>query len=282
AGAGAGGAGAGGTGGSAGAGEILRETSDGVETVPNDTRETAVAVSQPSTATIFVAGGSDEDWFSVTPPLDGKTHVISVEIAQDAGVGQQLRAYTLANHAQMGFYDFAGGSTGYVHATAGPGATILFRFFRSSGNISTGLAHLSFDFEVENDAHEPNDTKQTAAPIELDTTYSAMMTDPWVSDLDRPVQDWFAVDLEAGTATVALSAVPSQGRIEVYRVNPAGGSTQLGANNTGETRTFSAFSVPEAGTYYVMFQPYSGTSGFVKGVKPTYLTEPYTFRVTQP
>ena len=105
----------------------------------------------------------------------------------------------------MGFFDFANGTTGYAYATAGPGATLLFRFFRSSGNITSGLSHISFQFEAENDVHEPNNTKAMASHIERDTTYSGIVSDPWVSDLDRPAQDWFAVDLDAGTATVARS-----------------------------------------------------------------------------
>jgi hypothetical protein len=279
--------GAGGLAGSAGTGsgdgEILTETEDGVELVDNDARETAVIAPLPSKATIYVNSYSDADWFSVTPPNDGLTHIISLTIEQDAGANSAVTAYTGADNASIdGDRVFNTGTTGYAYVTAGPGATILLKFTRKNGSVTAGLAHLSFDVETENDAHEPNNAKEAATAIELGESYSGIVSAPWVTDLIRPHQDWYAVDLALGATSFALTAVPSEGRIEVSRVSPSGATTSLGANSTGATHTFADFNVTEAGIWYFVLEPYSGITGYTSGAKPTYLTTPYTFNVTQP
>lgn len=275
------GGGAGGMSGAGGsAGEVLTETPDGVETVDNDARDMALAIALPSRATIYVTP-NDEDWFSVTPPNDGRSHIVSIVIAQEASALTQIDGYTLVNNAPMDSFGYPLGTTGYAYATAGPGATLLFRFLPRVGAINSGLAHLSFEMETENDANEPNNTKQTARPIATGMTYSGIALSPWVSDLDRPTQDWFAVDLALGATTVSLTAVPSEGRINLSRVNPAGATTSMGSNVLGATRDYT-FTVTEAGTYYFVLEPFSGITGFSSGAKPAYLTEPYSFRVTQP
>jgi hypothetical protein len=280
--AGSGGNSGGGAAGASGStGEVLTEPPDGIETVNNDTREVALAIPLPAQATINVEG-SDEDWFSVTPPNDGPSHVISIVVQQNVGVRTRLEAYTLVNYAGIDSIEFASGSTGYAYVTAGPGATILFRFLRGVGAVTSGMAHLSFDVEAENDANEPNDTKLSATPIATGMTYSGIALDPWVSNLDRPAQDWFAVTLVTGTlTTVSLTAVPSQGRLNLSRVAPSGATTSMGPNSTGATRVYT-FTAAETGTYNFVFEPYSGITGFSSGAKPTYLTEPYSFTVTQP
>jgi hypothetical protein len=280
--AGAGGSSGGGASGASGStGEVLTETPDGIETVNNDTREVALPIPLPAEATINIEG-SDEDWFSVTPPNDGPSHIISIVVEQDVGVRARLEAYTLVNYAGIDSIEFASGSTGYAYVTAGPGATILFRFLRGVGAVTSGMAHLSFDVEAENDAHEPNDTKLAATPIVTGMTYSGIVLSPWVSNLDRPEQDWFAVTLVTGTlTTVSLTAVPSQGRINLSRVAPSGATTSMGANSTGATRQYT-FTPAETGTYNFVFEPSAGIVGFSSGAKPTYLTEPYSFVVTQP
>ncbi len=276
--AGGGAAGSAGAGGSAG--EVLTETPDGMETVDNDTRGTALAITLPSRATIYVTP-NDEDWFSVTPPNDGRSHIVSIVIAQEASALTQIDGYTLVNNAPMDSFGYALGTTGYAYATAGPGATLLFRFMPRLGAINSGLVHLSFDVETENDAYEPNNTKMTARQIATGMTYSGIVLDPWVSDLERPRQDWFAVDLAVGPVTVSFTAVPSEGRLNVSRVNPAGATTNMGSNTVGAIRDYT-FTTTEAGTYYLMFEPFSGIAGFSSGAKPAYLSEPYSFRVTQP
>jgi hypothetical protein len=278
--------GRGGAAGSAGTGgiaaEILTETPDGIETIDNNTRETALVTPLPSRATIYIVGtGGDEDWFSVTPPNDGHSHIISVVIAQESGLRTNIAGYTLVNNAPMDNFNFSPGSTGYAYATAGPGATILFRFVRGSGSIASGLAHLTFDVETENDANEPNNTKQTAKPISTGMTYSGIVLNPWVSDIDRPAQDWFQVDLAMGTTTLHLTGVPSQGRLSLSRVNPAGATTIMANTVEGAINDYS-FTASEAGTYYFVIEPYAGIAGISSGAKPTYLTEPYSFSVTQP
>jgi hypothetical protein len=275
----AGNAGMGGSG-----GEVLTETPDGVETIDNDTRQTALPITLPALATIHVPAfpDPDQDWFSITFPNDGRSHVISIVINQEADVATSVQGVTLVNNYPMGTLGFTPGTTSYVYATAGPGATLLFNFGRDAGRIPGGLAHLSFTDATENDDNEPNNSKDTATPIELDTTYSGQVLNPWVSDIDRPNEDWFAVDLAAGQTTVTLTAVPSQGRIQGYRVVPSGASSSIGVSTVGATGSFTTFTVTTPGIHYVEFVPYTDISGFSAGAKPTYLTQQYSFRVTQP
>jgi hypothetical protein len=278
-GAGEGGAGEGG--GAGVAGEFHTERADGIETVDNDTRDTPVSTPLHGRATIHV-GSNDHDWFGVTVPDDGSPHVISIVVEQEPTASVLLAVSTLTNYAPVGSnLTYGLGTTGYAYVTAGSGATILFDFSRWAGNASGGLAHISFDVEAENDAHEPNNTKETATEIERDTVYSGTISEPWISDIDRPNQDWYAVDLELGTATIGFTSVPSQGRITVRRTDPLGEPANMGAKAEGAFGDFTSFTVSQAGTYYFTFEPYTGISGIVEGAKPTYLTQPYSFRVTQ-
>lgn len=266
--------------GGGGHGPVILVEPVGEELIDNDSRETALETPVPSSATIYVDDLMDQDWFKITPPNDGLSHIVWFEIEQEVGVRTNAYATLGADNSEIGSISYDNGVTSSGYVTVGPGATLLLNFVRRNGTITAGLAHLRFHLMEENDAHEPNNTKGTATVIQRDTVYSGIVSMPWVSLSDRPVQDWFAVELDVGSATLGLTAVPSTGRIRVSRVAPNGATTSMGESVSGATGDFAAFTVSQAGTYYFVFEPSSGITN-ISSTLPPYLTEPYSFRVTQ-
>jgi hypothetical protein len=104
------------------------------------------------------------------------------------------------------------------------------------------------------DDHEPNDTRDTAAPIGVGATVEGMLfaghvdsKTPEYDDFD----DWFEVDLAAGSAQVRLANTPEDARmsIELFDQNNASvGEAHSGA--PGEILTIAADGL-SAGTYTV-------------------------------
>jgi hypothetical protein len=269
-----------GEGGASDGGPLILVEPIGEETLDNDSRETALETPVPSRATIYVNDIADQDWFKITPPNNGLSHIVWYEIEQEVGASTVVYATLAADNSAIDSLSYANGVTSAGYVTVGPGATLLLIFVRRNGTITSALAHLRFQMMAENDAHEPNNTKETATVIQRDSVTSGIVSMPWVSATNRPVQDWFAVDLDVGSTTVGFTAVPSTGRILVSRVAPNGATTSIGSNASGATGDFPAFTVTQAGTYYFVFEPSSGITN-MSVTLPPYLSQPYSFRVTQ-
>jgi hypothetical protein len=273
----AGGAGTAGSGGTPG--EDLSETPDGIETVPNNTREEAVALT--TGATIHLAG-SDHDWFVVTPPQNGKSHIVSLRIEQDPNLAADLTIEAAEDHSQIGHPHFDQGVTSFAYVTAGPNAVLHLDFARYPIANSLGSARITMEIVPENDVYEPNDDSDTPAPIGVGETVSGQILNPWVNATDEYFADWFAIDLVQGTATFTLLAAPEEARIRVRRMSATNQISSIVTTDAGEIPT-EQFSVAETGTYRIGLDPYnSSVASASTGAKPTYLTEQYSFVITQP
>jgi hypothetical protein len=282
---GAGGDGEGGTqgpsaeGGAGATDEHFEETSDGVETVENNDREHAVPLA--STASIFLTTG-DQDWFKVETPNDGRAHVIELTLQQQAGFRTYVSALASTDYAELGGQALATGVTSSVFLTVGPGTTTLIQFTPYGGTEKPGGKRVDVSFQVraEDDAHEPNNTRATSAPITLGANVSAQIMIPFASAAEQMAVDWYSVPLEAGPASVSVSAMPGGGRVRITRYNSENVPAIVATLLEGQTGDFD-FSIPEAGTYYFLFERYTGFSPFSQGAEPAFLSEPYTFRVEQ-
>lgn len=274
------GAGAAGSGGGGGTSEDLTETSDGIETIPNNTREEAVPLA--TGASIHLAG-SDHDWFVVTPPQNGKSHILSLHIEQDPNLAIAIDVQAAGDHSPVGADTFGLGVTSFAYITTGPNAVLHLDFARHPISGSAGMARIHLDIVPENDAYEPNDHPDTPAPISLGETVSGQLLEPWVSEIDDYSEDWFSIDLVQGTATLKFLSVPDEPRIHVRRLSATNQQANIVTTGPGEFPT-TQFSVPATGTYRFGVEPYAGVAveSFVTGAKPTYLSEQYSFVITQP
>lgn len=254
------------------------ESSDGVETVENNDRDHTVPM--PSTASIYLPAG-DEDWFSVQVPDDGRAHVLEIGVAQDSTLRAQLDVLAGADFSQVGPRQlFAQGVTTSVFATVGPGSTTLLRFFIFAG---TGRAALTLDVVAENDAYEPNNERVGAPAIPLNTDISAQIMVPYSSAEQtsaNAIDDWYAVDLSAGAATVNLLANPDSGRFTVGVVTSNNTVVSSFTPAMGQLGPLAA-TIPSDGTYFIRFARLSGFDTVVAGAKPAHMAEQYVFRVEQ-
>ncbi|RYZ07396.1 MAG: hypothetical protein EOO73_12130 [Myxococcales bacterium] len=255
------------------------ETSDGVEPVANGDRDHALAASARSSL-YFTVG--DEDWLKVSAPSDARAHVIELELQQQAGLRTGVQALAGSDFAVLGQTLVATGVTTRVYVSVGPGTTTLLRFWPYVGASAAAgkRLELAIHLSAEEDENEPNDTPDTATPIELNTPVSAQFINPFASATSQAIEDWYEVQLEEGTATLNLLQAPEGGRFVISRETTQGASLHIQTPLSGVTGAWS-FAVPTSGTYRVGFGAYTGFSPFVEGTKPEYLSEPYVFEVQQ-
>ena len=259
------------------------ETDDGEEVVANDDYDHPIPISKR--VKTYLAG-PDEDWFAITPPQDGLAHIISLRIEPDTALSTQLKVVSQTDFSPIDSATFTAGVTSFAYVTAAPNTTILFGFVRYPISGSQGFADISFDVVAENDAYEPNNTKTQAAKIELGVTITGQILNPYGSQIDRPREDWYAIDLQPGTATVQILDTPDQGAFTMHRMTPNGASASIGSAPVGGTATLDPFNVAEAGTYLLQVVPNTSNANtrllpFSVGAKPAYLDQQYSFVVTQ-
>jgi hypothetical protein len=258
--------------------EDLTETPDGNETVPNDTAEQAVPLTNSATIHLSPA---DHDWFIVTPPKDGRSHIVSLVIEPDPTLRTVITARAVEDYSQIGDTSLLSqGVTSYAYLTIGPNAAAHLDFVAFTN--SSGSAHITMTMVAENDAYEPNDDRNSPADIALDDLISAQLLRPYVSQIDIPSEDWFALELTQGEATLEVVTAPEVARMLISLTNPSNATSSLRVTSPAETPTVE-FNVPTTGTYRLTFAPFTNTvESFSTGAKPDNLTSLYSFRVTQP
>jgi hypothetical protein len=262
------------------------------EPVNNDFREDAIVVTKAVNIYLSKKKGAgldydqDADWFAFTVPDDGRGHVITVRMEQEASLQINLKVYAQADGTAIGSQILEMGTLRYAYVTAASGTTALFNFSNYLTAGSKGMAFITFEEEPEADDHEPNNEKATAAPITLGETYVAQALNPFLSESVHPNQDWYALDLAVGSATVTIDSAPTDARLELDVMYPNQGQpTLLKRPEIGGTGSWN-FNVTTAGLHYLVIQPSpaSGTGGihsFDYLTKPDYLQTPYSFSVTQ-
>jgi len=261
------------TGGAAGSHDYV-ETTDGVELINNDDREHAL----PLASGTLYAASADQDWLAYGVPDDGRAHVIDLLLEQDAETRLLVAATSKDGFSPIGSAVLDQGAFSHVFVSAGPGSTTLFQLSAFGG--FTGAARFVFSQTPEADVHEPNDTLATAASIHLNTDVSAQLMHPFTSASNQALDDWYGVDLAAGTATVNLVVAPSEGRMTIFFVTAQNASKALATTAAGMTGQWQA-SVPTAGRYFIHFTDFAGFASFATGAIPGYMKEPYVFRVEQ-
>lgn len=257
---------------------IYDETSGAAE-APNAAPD---AIPIPSAGSVAInLPADDQDWFAIEVPDDGRAHVIDIAIGSSPTLGVTLTAVAARDFSVIGSEAVPHGADGKVHVSVGPGTSTLIGCQNRAGD---GQAQLTLRTLDEMDEHEPNNVSADAAPIDLDTTIRAQFMRPYTASegVTRDVaDDWYAVELAAGTATLSLLGSPKSGRFNVSWTRPALGDGPIAVAAAPGWVGNAEFDVPESGTYFIRFWPYSGFSAFAAGDKPPHLAQSYRFRVTQ-
>lgn len=257
----------------------------------NDFREDAIPITQAINIYLsrkYDAGleyDADADWFSYSAPDDGRSHIITLHLEQAATLRTSVQAYANADNSLIGSANPEKGTIREIYVTVGSGATTLFKFSNSLEAGSLGMLSVTLLDTPENDDNEANDTKEEAKPLGSGVPIFGQLLNPFVSDSDRPNQDWFFLDLQVGTANVALLDAPTVGRLQIDVLYPGQGQPTLFRSPSAGTLSAAwDLSVTTAGRHYFVIRPNTGSSGvsaFLHNDRADYLVSQYSFSVTQ-
>jgi hypothetical protein len=137
------------------------------------------------------------------------------------------------------------------------------------------------------DAHEPNDTRDDAVPLALGRTVNGTLfagfTSAEVPDGD-PYDDWFSVDLAAGSFVAQLDDVATDARVSLTLYDDS--NAEVASNYTGtpgESLTLEAEDLT-AGTYTLRLGQFGLDVPHTTGDSPElpdHATRMYALTVTQ-
>lgn len=106
----------------------------------------------------------------------------------------------------------------------------------------------------DNDEHEPNDTIETATPIEPDEQVDAVLL--------GGDSDFFAITTTKANQYIALDISGQRGAINAQLYDRMGGVQKAYGNSPDSETTEYVFCTAEAGTYYLKFFTYSSRAFF--------------------
>lgn len=244
---------------------------------PAKTRvDTAHAADIAGGATLCVRGGG-VDYLFIDTPKDHAAHIFKLQVLPDADADVHIEALAQSDSSSLGtFYTTNGARTLWLSLT-GSSRTFLKVTPYSNG----GRVVLTPTWVESQDPYEPNETKDTAAPIAPTQDISAQMQRPYTTAADSTCLDWFKVDLAAGAHTLSFTHLPDDVRPEVSVIGPDGANVaHMYGKNAGAL--FELSFTASAGAHYVSVADYSGCPpSFFVGSTLDSLTDVYTFKITQ-
>jgi len=244
------------------------------EVVENGDRDHAQPLG--TQASFCVDGGNDHDWFYVDVPDDGKAHVIRLDLAQAPEAWVQAEIYAKSDFSKIGGLSLDEGVQATSWVSVGSGTRTLFDFSEYIG--SEGLIDVKTTITPEKDDYEPNSSRAEAAAISAGSQVRAQFVVPYTADDDRAVDDWFKLELTAGTHVFSLDAVPVEVwfQVDVTDSNNVAVHEETAPNKGATFET--SFEVETAGTYYFRLHNYINTlPAIVAGAGASFLTDQYAF-----
>ncbi|HWA71932.1 MAG TPA: hypothetical protein VG937_06360 [Polyangiaceae bacterium] len=258
------------------AGTSYVETCGLPEPFDNNDRDTAVALG--ASVTLCLDNPSDEDWFYVDTPADGKAHVLELNFDQEPTAWTNVDIYSKTDGSNIDSFHLDKGVKSNVFVTLGPGSRTWIDI--SAYNASDASTTVKAALTTENDSYEPNNDRDTAAAIKSGQKVSAQMLTPYVAKQQAESADWFKVELTAGDHVFHLSGVPQETWLDLHISDSARVNVDAGhPPNRGAIFDFP-FTVPTAGTYFFSIESYLSAPAVVShGNKPHFLGESYTFQI---
>lgn len=262
---------------SAGSGSTNVEDCGHPDALGNDDREHAVNFG--SGATICVLDSSDHDWFYVDTPDDHRAHVIQLDFTETAGSWVNASVIASADGSSLGdVHPSQRGLKLSAFVTVGPATHTLFDFHGFVANTDTTRIDVSMLTEM--DEHEPNNDRESASAIQVGSEVTAQLINPYVSETNQQIQDWYRLDLAAGKHTVKVTAVPSDLYPTFAVVDSAGAVLSSNAHGANRGATFSfTFTAEAAGAYFLRVENFVDQAVLYAGVRAASYTEPYKFQV---
>ncbi len=259
----------------------------GEEMEPNETRDqpNLIAGDIPLTATIGHA--DDIDYFEIRVPSSDQAGGFFAGVLRDVGPGSLwIRIFDAdTNLSVVDSTHITVGTSVFFHWAGAAGKRYHLAVARQPTGAESFGYTLFVDYTAIDDPFEPNDTRETPAPLALGTTVTAYAYAGFAGDapVTADYQDWYALQapLAAGTVTIRIEnvALNQTLRVGLYDVNHA----RLDSKSGTIGASFDAvLDVATPGMYRIMIDPtvppdYAGNSQNLLD----HFTRAYRLTVTQ-
>jgi hypothetical protein len=264
-------------------------------TAPNDEISSAApyTLGTEVMATLGTTGGVQDpsDVFAFSTPEGNPAGGYFQVSVPNVGKGTvHFNAYSDTDKGQVTFSDGADKGVGsFFFWAAAPGQKYYLRAYTPSPTAAAFNYTFKVTYTAIADPFEPNDNRDQRIPaLALGIPVTAYFFSGFTSSqLPTTDQDWYAVDLVAGQASVVVHNVPNNMRMAISFRNAvtqelvgAGGAS----NNLGSDATASA-TIATSGRYDVVlwafsFDPHDAAGG--GQTPPDHFTRPYVLTVSQP
>jgi hypothetical protein len=258
------------------------------EAEPNDSSAAATAYVAESAVTGCLGSEADVDVYLVTAPAGdagGGFYVGAVTGIEGGQVDVSVLASPAGTPILGGVYSAAEGAPVRFHFAAAPGEQYEVRLTRFAQWIWPVPYTLQLQYTAVVDAHEPNDTVAEARAVAAGSPVQAHVFAGFRSGALRlaAYDDWFAVELRAGTATFRVEGVPADVAADLLVLDSKG--RELAHEHGGAKGASVVYKTPAAlaaGSYRVKVAPQSLPLAADKGPDvPASFTTAYTFTVIQ-
>ena len=259
---------------------------------PNDTRETATAITLNQTYSNLCVSNPDKtdelDFFEITAPstdLAGGYVEIKIANVGNAGLADIIVTSSSDNDVVFENYTTDQGANVSGWLTVTPGAKYCIQVNRFGGAGDRFTYDLSTKYTAIVDTYEPNDKKEDAKTIALNTAImaSAAAHSPRANLQVGDDQDWFKTTLAAGIATVKVSNVASDYMCDVEVFDATGTSVNEAYQTTKGADCILDLKDLTGGLYYLKLHEFAGLPIRGAGGVPvaSFVTQQYKLEVVQ-
>jgi hypothetical protein len=270
--------GADGAGGAAGGGpgDGYIEGTNEPEPVNNNDRDHALPL--PTHGSLWLPT-SDEDWFYIYAPDDGRAHVIELFVQQNVNARAYVTAFAALDNSLMGTFLVPDSESRSVFITVGPGTRTNIGFL---GNRPGRVNFDVLSVTAERDEYEPNNDRYTAKPVELNTSIIGQQIIPYTNASGPDNADWFQLTMAAGAAVINVVEAPANVGFSFAMMDETNANTPLKKLAPGVIGPVP-ITIPKAGVYRFELTHHSNSylDDFYGGVKPESLYKTYTVRFEQ-
>ncbi len=272
----------GGTGGKTGEGGAPSGDDCSLPDADNNDRDSATPYEFDTEVKGCLQSTMDVDFFEFTTPEEpvqgGQLLVRTTNVGMDGNY--YLTVYSGTDNAKIREYYGAQGANGAIWFPAAPGQ--LFRASVTPYSVIPPEYTFSAEYIPYEDAYEPNDSREDAVPIELDTPIEAYLFKGYSSsaapDNDN---DWYEVTLAAGSVTATLDQ-PESVASYIILVDSTGNTVAQQYGAAGTDITLERNNLAGPAKYYFNVQHYTGANVNGSGTTPPeFDQQKYVFEVTQ-
>jgi hypothetical protein len=234
---------------------------------PNDNRDQAKAIDLGTTYTGLCVSNPDHtdelDFFEITAPSSdaaGGVVEVSVSNVKDRGLAEIIVTSAADNVVIFDSYttDPGASTAGWLSVT--PGAKYRVQINRFGGAGDRFTYDLSTKYTAINDTFEPNNKKEDAKAITLNTPIHATSA---AHSANGNLQvgddaDWYKVTIAAGTASIKMTNVASDYLCDVQLFDASGEKVAEQYETTKGADCILPATDLKGGSYYVLLNTFGG------------------------